>query len=417
MILSLTLLALILSPPGAPALQDPPRDSSQEPPKPGDLTDLSLEELMKVEITTPARKEQKLIDTPSAVFVIRPEDIRRTGARSIPEALRMAPGLQVAQLDANKWAISSRGFNGRFSDKLLVLMDGRSVYTPIFSGVYWEVQDTFLEDIERIEVIRGPGATLWGANAVNGVINIITKPASETQGVAASGGVGTDHRDFASARYGGAIGDSVHYRAYAKYQDDVGYDPGHDDWWMTRAGFRTDAKPGEHQSVTALGDLYDGRLGERVSIPALTPPFTQAYNQHVPVRGGDLLARWIYKTPEESQVTVQTSYEGYQRLGGILDERRDTVDVSADHRISPLKGHDLVWGGEFRFTRDNLTGSDTVQFDPLDRDAMIASGFIQDEFTVVKERLRVALGCKFEYNTFTRHDHPVEVQPSARVAR
>ena len=416
MILSLTLLALILSPPGAPALQDPPRDSSQEPPKPGDLTDLSLEELMKVEITTPARKEQKLIDTPSAVFVIRPEDIRRTGARSIPEALRMAPGLQVAQLDANKWAISSRGFNGRFSDKLLVLMDGRSVYTPIFSGVYWEVQDTFLEDIERIEVIRGPGATLWGANAVNGVINIITKPASETQGVAASGGVGTDHRDFASARYGGAIGDSVYYRAYAKYQDDVGYDPGHDDWWMTRAGFRTDAKPGEHQSVTALGDLYDGRLGERVSIPALTPPFTQAYNQHVPVRGGDLLARWIYKTPEESQVTVQTSYEGYQRLGGILDERRDTVDVSADHRISPLKGHDLVWGGEFRFTRDNLTGSDTVQFDPLDRDAMIASGFIQDEFTVVKERLRVALGCKFEYNTFTRHDHPVEVQPSARVA-
>src|SRR6185503_10535480 len=152
----------------------------QEPPK-KDLTELTIDELMNVEITTPARKEQQLIGTPSAVFVILPEDIRRSGARSIPEALRMAPGVQVAQLDASKWAVSARGFNGRFSNKLLVLMDGRTVYTPVFSGVYWDIQDTLLEDIERIEVIRGPGATMWGANAVNGVINIITKPARDTQ--------------------------------------------------------------------------------------------------------------------------------------------------------------------------------------------------------------------------------------------
>ncbi len=416
MVLTLTFLALALSSPAASSFQDPIAGASQEPPKPGDLTDLSLEELMKVEITTPARKEQKLIDTPSAVFVIRPEDIRRSGARSIPEALRMAPGLQVAQLDASKWAISSRGFNGRFSNKLLVLMDGRSVYTPIFSGVYWDIQDTMIEDIERIEVIRGPGATLWGANAVNGVINIITKPASETQGVAASGGVGTDHRDFASARYGGAAGDAVHYRAYAKYLDDVGYDPGHDDWWMTRAGFRTDAKAGERQTVTALGDLYTGREGERVSIADLNPPFTRSYTQHVPVRGADVLARWNYKTPEGSRVTVQTYYESYQRLGGLVDERRDTMDLSLDHQISLLEAHEMVWGGEFRFTRDNISDSETVQFDPLDRNAIIASGFLQDEVTIVKDRLRLALGCKFEYNTFSRHQHPVEVQPSARVS-
>jgi iron complex outermembrane receptor protein len=415
-LLILTLLALALSAQGAPAAQDPPPDPPQEAPKPGDLTGLSLEDLMKVEITTPARKEQKLIDTPSAVFVILPEDIRRSGARSIPEALRMAPGLEVAQLDANKWAISSRGFNGRFANKLEVLMDGRSVYTPTFSGVYWDVQDTFMEDIERIEVIRGPGATMWGSNAVNGVINIITKPASDTQGIAANGGVGTDHRDFAGARYGGAAGDAVHYRAYAKYQDDVGYDPGHDNWWMARAGFRTDAKVAEQQTLMTLGDIYDGREGERVTIPSLTPPFTQSYNQHVPVRGGDLLARWTYKTPGGSQVNVQSFFESTLREGGIVNEDRNTMDVSMDHRFSPLEGNELIWGGEFRFTRDTITGSDTAEFNPADRDAVIASGFLQDEITIVKDRLHFALGSKFEYNSFSRHETPVEVQPSARLA-
>jgi iron complex outermembrane receptor protein len=416
MLLTLTFLALGLPAFEPPAGQDLPPSSSQEPPKAGDLTELSLEDLMKVEITTAARKEQKLIDTPSAVFVILPEDIRRSGARSIPEALRMAPGLQVAQLDANKWAISSRGFNGRFADKLLVLMDGRSVYTPIFSGVYWDIQDTMMEDIERIEVIRGPGATLWGSNAVNGVINIITKPASDTPGVAANAGVGTNHRDFASARYGGAIDDSVHYRAYAKYLDDIGYDPGHDNWWMARAGFRTDATPGEHQNITAIGDMYEGREGETLTIPSLIPPFTQSINQHVPVSGGNLLARWSYTTPEGSRLTLQSYAESTVRLGGILNEHRETMDVSLEHHISPLEGNDVVWGGEYRFTRDELTGSDTVQFDSDSRDAIIASGFIQDEITIVKERLRFALGSKFEYNTFSRRETPVEVQPSARVA-
>src|SRR5262245_20701574 len=394
--------------------QDP---STQEPqPRPPDLTGLSIEELMKVEVTTPARKEQKLMDTPSAVFVILPEDIRRTGARSIPEALRMAPGVQVAQLDANKWAVSTRGFNGRFANKLQVLMDGRSVYTPIFSGVFWEVQDTMLEDIERIEVIRGPGATMWGANAVNGVINIITKPASETPGVYEEGGVGTELRDFAGGRYGGDAGAGVHYRAYGKYMDNVGFGQGHDDWWMTRAGFRTDWKASETQTVTALGDIYDGRLGEQVTDPSLTPPFTHTFNQHIPVRGGNLLGRWTLKTPGGSQVNVQTYYESTLRDAEQLLERRDTMDVSADHRFSPLSGHELIWGGEFRFTRDNITNSPTVQFDPENRDAIIASGFLQDEMTLVKDRLRFILGSKFEYNTFSRRMDSVEIQPSARVA-
>jgi iron complex outermembrane receptor protein len=370
---------------------------------------------MKVEITTPGRKGEKLIDTPAAVFVILPEDIRRSGARSIPDALRMAPGIQVAQLDANKWAVSSRGFNGRFSNKLLVLMDGRSVYTPIFSGVYWDAQDTLLEDIERIEVIRGPGATMWGANAVNGVINIITKPASDTPNAYAEGGVGTELRDFAGGRYGGSFGEGAHYRAYAKYIDHVGNDHSHDDWWMVRSGFRTDVRLNETQTVTALGDIYDGRLGERVTIPSLTPPFSQSFNQHVPTRGANLLARWNFKNSGGSEVNVQTYYESTLREGGILDERRDTMDVSADHRFHPLSGHEVIWGGEFRFTRDNLDGSPTVVFDDDSRAAVIASGFLQDEVTLVKQRLRLAVGSKFEYNTFSRRSDPVEIQPSVRL--
>src|SRR3982075_996303 len=184
-----------------------------------DVTAMSVEDLMNVQVTSVSKRSQKLADAAAAIFVITQEDIRRSGARSIPEALRMVPGLQVARIDENKWAISSRGFNGRFANKLLVLIDGRSVYTPLFSGVYWNIQDVMLEDVDRIEVIRGPGATLWGANAVNGVINIITKSAKLTQGAVATAGVGTDERTAEAARYGGKIGDNVYYRAYTKYSD------------------------------------------------------------------------------------------------------------------------------------------------------------------------------------------------------
>jgi iron complex outermembrane receptor protein len=183
---------------------------------PSDLTSLSLEELMEIEVTVTSvsKKAQKITEAAAAVFVIDQEDIRRSGATSIPEVLRMVPGLEVARIDANKWAISSRGFNGRFANKLLVLIDGRSVYTPLFSGVFWDMQDTALEDIERIEVIRGPGATLWGANAVNGVINIITKKAEHTTGNLLSAGTGSEERGFGTYRNGGKLGEDAYYRVY-----------------------------------------------------------------------------------------------------------------------------------------------------------------------------------------------------------
>src|SRR6266853_4917611 len=179
-----------------------------------DVTAMSVEDLMNLQVTSVSKHTEKLADAAAAIFVLTQEDIRRSGAKSIPEALRLVPGLEVARIDENKWAIGSRGFNGRFDNKLLVLIDGRSVYTPLFSGVYWTVQDVMLEDIDRIEVIRGPGATLWGANAVNGVINIITRAAKSTQSALATAGVGTDERTAESGRYGGKVGDNTYYRAY-----------------------------------------------------------------------------------------------------------------------------------------------------------------------------------------------------------
>lgn len=235
-----------------------------------DLTELGLEELMAIEVTSVSKKAQPIAQTASAIFVITQEDIRRSGANSIPEVLRMAPGLHVARIDSNKWAITSRGFNGRFADDLLVLMDGRTVYSPLVAGTFWEVQDTPLEDIERIEVIRGPAGTLWGANAVNGAINIITKKAKQTQGGLVTLGGGTEERTFTTVRYGGKIGQDLNFRVYGKaFERDKSFstEGSHDDWRMGRTGFRADWDLAANDSVTVQGDYYQGKAGQQRPFP------------------------------------------------------------------------------------------------------------------------------------------------------
>ena len=228
-----------------------------------DYLEMSLEDLMDVEIVSVSKKAEKLSEAAAAVYVITSEDIRRSGVTSIAEALRMAPGLQVARIDANKWAITSRGFNGGFANKLLVLIDGRSVYTPLFSGVYWDVQDVLLEDIDRIEIVRGPGGTLWGANAVNGVINIITKSSANTQGTFLKLGAGTEERGLGAFRHGGKIGDGVTYRAYGKFvsrdnSDFEGGDDANDQWDVFRGGVRFDWELSDRNTFTLMSDLYSG---------------------------------------------------------------------------------------------------------------------------------------------------------------
>src|SRR5207302_431784 len=301
-ILSLAVLAVFLS--GSASAQSP-----QGVP---DISRMSIEELMSVEVTSVAKRPQRVADAAAAVFVITQEDIRRSGAASIPEALQMVPGLEVARIDSNKWAIASRGFNGRFDNKLLVLIDGRSVYTPLFSGVYWNVQDVMLEDIDRIEVIRGPGATLWGANAVNGVINIISKRAKDTQSTVVTAGAGTEERGSGGVRYGSKIGDTS-YRAYGKYFN-CGpslYSNGptaHDGWDALRGGFRADWTPAGSNSLTLQGDIYQSKYGETLTVPSLNAPYSSTFPNNGKYSGGNLLGRWNHSS-EGSTMSLQMYYD------------------------------------------------------------------------------------------------------------
>ncbi|HVR97059.1 MAG TPA: TonB-dependent receptor [Thermoanaerobaculia bacterium] len=396
----------------AGAADQPPPSSSPQV----DLTELSLEELMDVQVTSVSKRAEPIYAAAAAVFVITQEDLRRSGVTSIPEALRMVPGLEVARIDANKWAVSARGFNGRFANKLLVLIDGRSVYTPLFSGVYWDVQDTLLEDIDRIEVIRGPGATLWGANAVNGVINIITRSARETQGGLLAAGGGSEERGFAALRYGGALGESSFYRLYAKaFERDGGErvtgEAGADDWSMRRGGFRLDSQLSGGGDWMVTGELYDGEAGETLTLQSLQAPLPRTVDSEEEVSGGYLLSRWQRALSETSELKVQLYYDRTERLAQFLDEDRDTFDVEVQHGFSPGRRHRLLWGLGFRRTADDLQGAEILSFSPTRRTDDLASGFLQDEITLRPDRLWLTLGSKVEHNDYTG----LEVQPNLRA--
>lgn len=380
------------------------------------LNELGLEDLMNIQVTSVAKKEQKLSEAAAAIFVVTREDIRRSGATSIPEVLRMVPGIQVARLDANKWAISARGFNDRFADKLLVLMDGRTVFTPLFSGVYWDVQDTMLEDIDRIEVIRGPGAALWGANAFNGVINIMTKHAQETQGGLVSTGGGTEERGFGGARYGGRIGDDTYYRLYAKYfSRDGGVDAagnkGEDDWSVLRGGFRVDSDLTAHDTVTVQGDMYRGTEGETYTVPLLVPPYSRTFHSDTDISGGNILSRWARTFSDTADMALQLYYDRIERDIAIVDEDRDTFDVDFQNRFRSGSRHEIVWGFGYRFSHERITNTDVITFAPDRRSSNLYSFFVQDDISLIEEKLRFVLGSRFEHNDFTGF----EIQPNARL--
>ena len=383
-------------------------------------TEILPEELFFMEVPTvitAAKKEQKQFDTTAATFVITSEDIRRSGARTIPDLLRMVPGIQVARMDANKWAITSRGFNGRFANKLLVMIDGRSVYTPAFSGVIWEVKDTLLEDLDRIEVVRGPGGTLWGANAVNGVINIITKKAAETQGSLITTGIGTEEQGFGGARYGGKVGGNLSYRVYAKYfnrdnTETAGSMEGHDDWRMGRGGFRVDWDKGENDELTFQGDYYDGTAGQRVTVPDLSS--TSLYNRiddNVDLSGGNFLFRWNRTLNEESELSLQFYYDRTERSEFVIEEIRDTFDIDFNHRFHMPLNNEVLWGVKFRFTTDDTNGSSILSLSETSREDPFFSAFLQDEITLIPDKLYFTFGSKIEHNNYTG----IEVQPSGRI--
>ncbi len=389
-------------------------DPGQSPPP--ELTTLSLEELMKVEVTSVSKQAQPLFQAAAAIFVITQEDIRRSGVTTIPEALRMAPGIQVARLNTHRWAVSSRGFNGEFANKLLVLIDGRTVYSPLFSGVFWDAQDTVLEDIDRIEVIRGPGASLWGANAVNGVINIITKKAKETQGLLAVMGGGTDERAFTTLRYGAAVGEHTHARLYGKFSerdDFVRSDgtPGGDDWRNGRGGFRLDHDLSSQDSFTVQGDYYRGTEEIEFAEPLLTPPYGRFIRDKRSYSGGNVLSRWKHTFSDTSSFLVQAYYDRTERDSDLFNERRDTFDIDLQHSFAWGQTHRLIWGLGYRVTSDHIASSTTIRTTPSSRALNLFNGFVQDEFTLIPNTLAVTAGTKVEHNDFTGW----VVQPSGRL--
>ncbi|HHT9125876.1 MAG TPA: TonB-dependent receptor plug domain-containing protein [Candidatus Brocadiia bacterium] len=376
--------------------------------------EMPVEELFFMEIpivVTAARKEQSQFETASATYVITAEDIRRSGATTIPELLRMVPGLNVAQISASEWAISSRGFLflKRFSGELLVMIDGRSVYTPLFAGVYWDVQDTLLEDIERIEVVRGPGGTLWGANAVNGVINIITKSAKDTQGGLFHAGYGDREEGFGAVRYGLEMGNDVYLRAYAKYFNRDDFVGGNDQWQAQRGGFRLDWDISYQDALTVMGDYYDGRADQTVSLTSLSPPAVLLTDDTRDLHGGNVLLRWQRRPSEESDIILQAYFDNAEREEKTLDQRIDTYDLDFQHRFLLGERQEITWGMGYRLVADKLRGSFDISLDPEERQTQLFSTFLQDQITVM-ENLWLTLGSKFEHNDFTGF----EIQPSGR---
>lgn len=386
-----------------------------------DLTRLSIEDLMNIQVTS-FRRPVPFSESPAAISVLTQEDIRRSGATSIPEALRLVPGLEVARVDSHQWAISSRGFNDVFANKLLVMIDGRSIYTPLFSGVFWDVQDTMLEDIDRIEVIRGPGATLWGANAVNGVINIITKSAKETQGTLITAGGGTEERGFGAFRYGGKINDEVFYRVYGKYfsRDDLvlpdGGGDANDASEMGRGGFRLDWQPSDPNLFTLQGDIYGGQMEQTFTRLSPMPDLTGMYSLYndrdkFNVNGGNVLGRWTHTISDESSFSLQTYYDRTFRDTDIFTEKRDTFDVDFQHRFPLGERQDIVWGGGYRLSDDDVGNTFDISMHPKNRTTQLFSTFLQDQISIVPKRLFLTLGSKFEHNDFTGF----EFQPGARL--
>ncbi len=381
-----------------------------------DVTAMSMEDLMNLQVTSVSKRTQKVADAAAAIFVITQEDIRRSGATSIPEALRLVPGLQVARIDQNKWAIGSRGFNGRFDNKLLVLIDGRSVYTPLFSGVYWNVQDVMLEDVDRIEVIRGPGATLWGANAVDGVINVITKKAKSTQSAVVTAGAGTEERAAGGVRYGGKLGDNTYYRAYTKYFDwgPSAYPSGmtaHDGWDALRGGFRADWTPAGANSLTLQGDVYRSRFNETLTVASLSAPYSNTFPNDGKYSGGNILGRWNH-TSEGSSMSLQMYYDNTTITDhSLFGDHQNILDIDFQHGFHAGDSQQFVWGVGYRSIRDKNDASFTVSLQPNQVTLNQFSTFLQDEISLVDNRLQITLGSKFERNEFTGF----EIQPNARL--
>jgi iron complex outermembrane recepter protein len=405
------LLALACVPRPLPAQQ--PGDRSTD-----SLADLDIEELARIRVSSPSRRLEPVTRASAAVFVISPEDIRRSGATTLPEALRLVPGLQTSRVTARDWSITSRGFAEQSPNKLLVLVDGRAVYSPLFAGVFWDVQDLALEDIERIEVILGPGATLWGSNAVNGVINVTTRPAAATRGGLATLRGGTAQHVTATARYGAALGADGGVRVYGRFMDRApskltGADAGEDDWQQGQGGFRMDVDATPADRLTLQGDAYTGSGGQMVRRALPSAPFAETVLDELDAHGLNLLGRWTHRFGEVHELQVQSYFDRSVRevpasFGRVAV---NIFDIELQHRFPLGRRHDFLWGAGYRLNADTISGTFTTQLVPSARTTHLITAFAQDEITLAENRWFLTLGAKLERNDFSG----VELQPNVRL--
>jgi iron complex outermembrane recepter protein len=380
-------------------------------PMPVGVREMGLDELMDIEVTTATRRPERLAEVASAVQVVTGEEIRRSGAMNLAEALRLLPNLQVAQINAHDFAVTARGFNGAtsgtstLSNKLLVMIDGRSVYTPLFGGVFWDVQNVQLEDVDRIEAVSGPGGTLWGANAVNGVINVVTKSARDTQGLYLSESLGTWWHNKTSVRYGGKFSDDAYFRVYGMVFDHDnskladGTDV-NDEWNLGQGGFRVDYYPTVENTFMLKGDVYRGWEGDD---PRMTD-----------VSGANLIGRFTHVFDDKSDMSLQMYVDGTWREFDSVEfaDAQRTFDVDFQHRFPLSDRHSILWGLNYRMVRDHTDNVPALTFEPAVRELQLFSGFIQDEITLVPRQWKLTVGSKIEHNDYSG----VEFSPSARVA-
>jgi len=393
------------------AAQEPVQGSA----KPVDLTSISIEDLMNIQVTSASKKAESLSAAPAAIFVITAEDIRRGGFSSVPDALRTVPGLYVVQQSSHVWLVTARGFSSEFNDKMLVLIDGRLIYSPTFGGVFWDVQDPPLEDIDRIEVIRGPGGTLWGANAVNGVINIITKEAGKTQGLLTASSVGINEGYAARVRYGGKIGESFAYRIFGTSNDwlptvDATGVQNYDGWSLTQGGMRFDWAVSRKDAVTFDGQGYSGRLRDVQAnfIPTSALP-VQVDSSGV-VKGGHMLGSWKHTFNDRSNLDLLGYCDWTDRFSDALTEDRNTCDVEVQHRYSFTPRHALTWGGSILTTAETWNDTFANKFVPSYQRETTYSAFLQYDVVLAPDTFRLIAGSKFEHDPYTGFEYQPQIR-------
>lgn len=382
---------------------------AQTPLNPRILKDMTLDELMNLEVTSVSKSPEKLTEVASAIQVITSDDIHRSPYYRLPEALRLAPNLQVGQSNSHDWAVTARGFNGApasnstLANKLLVMIDGRSVYTPLFGGVFWDAQNVFLEDLDRVEVVSGPGGTLWGANAVNGVINIITKNARESQGWMASAAAGSFLQDHLALRYGGHVDTFVYFRVYGQRFDQanttrvIDGSSAQDAWDMTQGGFRMDYFRSAKNNFTLQGDLYAG----------------SADTGNTVINGQNILGRWSHTFSEEANLSLQVYFDRTWRdlRNTLFRDELTTYDFDFQHRFPIGADNHILWGAGYRMIEDVTQNSPGISFRMPTRTLQLFNGFIQDRIVLVDEELTLTIGTKLLHNDYSGF----EVQPSARL--